>query len=205
MEGREHAPETVWRAQELYCVDRQSYDQVAKEIAKEIEPVAVSTLKRWGKTYDWKAKREELAQALSEIPADTILARAKLIKALLNDPDPQMGFAVSSMESLAMKQAEAARAGRMAEATARFKLRAIRTKEDAIEAMKEAAELKLNRMLSNPSELDFKAVQDVKRSMEFIASMEANLNAGTEDEKDKTKGISLETADQIRRDILGIK
>jgi hypothetical protein len=205
MDGREHAPETVFRAQELYCVDRLTYEKVAEVVSDEIEPVAVSTLKRWSGKYEWRKKREELAQAQADIAADTIMARSKLLKALLSDPDPQLGFAVSSMETLAMKQAEAARAGKLAESSAKFELRVIRTKEDAVEAIKEAAELKLNRMLADPAELDFKAVQDVKRVMDYAAALEANIKSGTDDVADESKGLSPETADAIRKQILGIK
>lgn len=203
MEGREHSPETVFRAQELYCVDRLSYDKVADRIAQEIEPVAVSTLKRWGQTYGWSDKRTELAQALADISADTIMARSKLLKALMTSPDAQTAFAVSAMESLAMKQAEAVRAGRMAEASARFELREIKTTEDAIRAMREAAELKLNRMLTGSDEFDFRKLQEVKKGLDYVDDLEkaATGSAGAEE----AKGLSPETADAIRREILGIK
>ena len=82
MDGREHEPETVFRAQELYCVDRLTYGQVSEAIAKEIEPVAVSTLKRWSSKFEWRERREEIAQALADISGDTILARSKLLKSL---------------------------------------------------------------------------------------------------------------------------
>lgn len=200
MDGREHAPETVFRAQELYCVDRLTYEKVAEVVSKEIEPVAVSTLKRWSKTYEWRTKREEIAQAFSEISANTVLARHKLLKSLVEKPDPQMGFAVSSLETLAMKQAEAARAGRMAESAAKFELREIRTKEDAIEAMKEAAELKLNRMLANPGELDFKAVQDVKKIMDYVDQLEAEGQS----KRKSTGGLSTEVDRKIQ-ELLGYK
>jgi hypothetical protein len=198
MEGREHAPETVFRAQELYCVDRLTYEQVAARLAEEGEPVAESTLKRWAQTYSWKAKREELAQALADISADTILARAKLLKSLVQNPDPQMGFAVSSLETLALKQAEAARAGRVAQAAARFELREIRTTEDAVKAMREAAELKLNRMLANPAELDFKAVQDVKKALDYADTLEPR-------ESVKPNGDTTAEVDRQIRKLLGYK
>lgn len=200
MDGREHAPETVFRAQELYCVDRLTYEKVAEVISKEIEPVAVSTLKRWSKTYEWRTKREEIALALSEISANTVLARHKLLKSLVDKPDPQMGFAVSSLETLAMKQAEAARAGRLAESAAKFELREIRTKEGAIEAMKEAAEMKLNRMLANPGELDFKAVQDVKKVMDYVAQLETEGQS----KRKSTGGLSAEVDRKIQ-ELLGYK
>jgi transposase-like protein len=74
-QGREYPPEVVWRAQELYCVARLPYHEVAQHVG-----VAASTLKRWGKEYEWADKRAELAQAEADIRADTVLARAACSK-----------------------------------------------------------------------------------------------------------------------------
>lgn len=200
MDGREHAPETVFRAQELYCVERLTYEAVAERISTEIEPVSVSTLKRWGGNFEWRQKRSDIAEALADIPADTILARSKLLKSLLSNPDPQMGFAVSSMESLAMKQAEARRSGKIIEAVTHFELREIRTPEDAVAALEEAAELKFNHMLADPNELNFKEVQDVRKAMKLIAQMKAALRGNDQSQLEKLK----EQADKRARELYGI-
>lgn len=200
MDGREHAPETVFRAQELYCVDRLTYEKVAEVISEEIEPVAVSTLKRWGGKFGWREKREELAQAEMDIAADTIMARSKLLKALVTDPDPQLGFAVSSMETLAMKQAEAARAGRMIKAQLDKPRREIKTGEDAVEALREAVENKLVLMLGDPEQVSFRAVADLKKALEMLSEIEAK-------EGGKNKGAGGTSADVDRKiqELLGYK
>ena len=51
--GWEYEPETVWKAQELYCVDRLSFARVA-----ELTGVSATTLKAWSEKYGWRAKRE---------------------------------------------------------------------------------------------------------------------------------------------------
>jgi len=102
--GWEHEPETVWRAQELYCVERLSFYEVARETG-----VAASSLKRWAEKYGWRAAREEIAQAESSLRADKLLARSALLKELIASKDPQTGFAVASLESLALKEAEISR------------------------------------------------------------------------------------------------
>ncbi len=112
--GREHDPETVWQAQELYCVDRMTFEQVAEALG-----VADSTLRRWADTYGWRSKRDEIAQAESDLRADKIRARSKLLKSLISTADAQTGFAVAAMENLALKEIEAARALK-AEAAPRF-------------------------------------------------------------------------------------
>ncbi|MGE4195320.1 MAG: hypothetical protein AB7E51_18640 [Pseudodesulfovibrio sp.] len=184
--GREYPPETVWHAQELYCVARLTFDQVAEET-----DVAVSTLKRWSATYAWRDKREKLAQAEADLQADTIMARSVMLKKLIVSQDAQTGFAVSALESLAMKQAEAARAQKLMSAATRNELRPIRTKEDAVAALEEAVELKLNSMLQSPQDLDFKAVQDVRKAMELVAEMKAVETKGKDDGRG-VRGTNIE-------------
>ena len=108
--GWEHEPGTVWRAQELYCLERLSFGRVAQ-----LTGVAVSTLKRWADKYRWRERRDELAQVESEIRFNTILGRKAILQRLLEAEDgkeaSQVAFAVASLENLALKQAELAAAG----------------------------------------------------------------------------------------------
>lgn len=106
----EHPPETVALAEEKYCVDRLSLSAIGRDLG-----VHRNTLAKWRDLYGWDATRVELAQALATIRVNKIKARAKLLKSLLDDPDPQMGFAVSSLETLALKEIEMTRAGQLAE------------------------------------------------------------------------------------------
>jgi hypothetical protein len=186
-QGREYPPEAVWQAQELYCVARLTFEKVAEETG-----VAVSTLKRWSEKYEWRAKREKLAQAEADLQADTILARSVMLKRLIDSKDAQTGFAVASLETLAMKQAEAARARKLMDAARQQGLRTIRSPEDAVTALEEAVGLKLNRLLQSPEDLDFKAVSDVRKALELVAEMKA---AGGQAEDDG-RGVS---GDNIER------
>ena len=105
--GWEHEPGTVWRAQKLYCLDRLSFERVS-----EATGVATSTLKRWADKYHWRERREELAQVESEIRFNTIMGRKAILQRLLEAENgkeaSQVAFAVASLESLALKQAELA-------------------------------------------------------------------------------------------------
>tara|TARA_B100000683_G_C12469796_1_gene547372 strand:+ start:460 stop:1047 length:588 start_codon:yes stop_codon:yes gene_type:complete len=185
--GREYSPEAVWEAQELYCVARLTFEQVAEETG-----ISVSTLKRWSATYEWRAKREKLAQAEADLKADTILARSVMLKKLIKSQDAQTGFAVSALESLAMKQAEHARAQQIMEATRQSKLRPIRTQEEAVSALEEAVELKLNALLQSPHDLDFKAVHDVRKAMQLVAEMKTTKSKN-EDNGRGVSGTNIET------------
>ena len=158
--GREHEPETVWRAQELYCADRLPMREVAEAVG-----VAESTCWEWCNRHGWRAKREEIAQAQASIAGNLILARAGMIEALIAGKDAQTGFAVASLERLAMDQAEAARAGRVVEQQLTAERREINTPEDAAAALKEAVEAKLARLLADPSAVDLRAIKDVKEAL----------------------------------------
>ena len=76
--GREYPTDVLWRAQELYCVDRLSYAAVA-----EATGVSATTLKSWGQKYAWARRREEIAQAESEIRVNIIKGRQKALEQLL--------------------------------------------------------------------------------------------------------------------------
>lgn len=194
--GREYPPEVVWQAQELYCVARLTFDQVAVEVG-----VAASTLKRWSEKYGWREKRAQLAEAEADLRADTILARSAMLKKLINSKDAQTGFAVAALESLAMKQAEAARAGKLLEAAAASELREIRSQEDAATALEDAVRLRLNQLLQSPEDLDFRAVRDIRQALELVREMKPKAEVGPD--TGRAKGLSNEAAQAIIDKVLG--
>lgn len=191
--GQEHAPETVWKAQELYCVDCLSFDKVASILG-----VAASTLKRWSEKYGWREKREEIAQAEAEIRADKVLARSKTIKALLETPRADMAFAVSALENLSLKEAEAAMRGReVQQQEQQASQLQIETKADAIRSLRLAIENKLNLLLTSPQAVDLKSVKDVAACMELLETLEAAL---PQEDSGKTKaGIDEKMAASLRK------
>ena len=99
--GREHEPGTVWEAQDLYCIDRLSFDAVAKKTG-----VAASTLKRWADRMDWRGKRERIAETESALRVDRVLARSQVLKKLLETGESQDAYAVAALERLALLQEE---------------------------------------------------------------------------------------------------
>ena len=99
--GREHEPGTVWTAQDLYCIDRLSFDAVAKKTG-----VAASTLKRWADRMDWRGKRERIAETESALRVDRVLARSQVLKKLLETGESQDAYAVAALERLALLQEE---------------------------------------------------------------------------------------------------
>ena len=193
---REHPPETVFKAQELYCVARLTFREVAAEMH-----VAESTLKRWAAKYGWADKRASVAQAECDIRADLVLARSAMLKKLIDEQDAQTGFAVASLEGLALKQAEAVRTGRAVQAQRDAgQRRKIKTPEDAAVALQEAVERKLAVMLADPNQVDFKAVKNIMEALNAVASLRSKDAEAATTVRDK--GLSVNTAEQILNKIL---
>lgn len=197
--GREHPTDTLWRAQELYCVDRLSYAAVA-----EATGVSATTLKAWGQKYDWARKRAEIAEAESEIRVNVVKGRKKALEELLGAENAReasaMAFAVSSLESLAMKQAELMAAGKIPGA-AKAARRKITGKADAIAALREAVEMKLGLALADPEKITTQTVADIKRCLELVGELEATLPKENAPEEEKKRGLSGNMAESIYRAI----
>lgn len=197
--GKEYPTDTLWRAQELYCVDRLSYAAVA-----EATGVSATTLKAWGQKYGWARRREEIAQAESEIRVNIIMGRKAILQRLLEAEDgkeaSQAAFAVASLESLALKQAELAAAGKLPSYSERSAKPQIATQADAVAALKEAVRSKVGMALADPEKINAATVQDVKRCLDLVAELEAALPKEAEDVK--SRALSPENAQAIR-DILG--
>ena len=196
--GTEYPTDMLWRAQELYCVDRLSYAAVA-----EATGVSATTLKAWGQKYGWARRREEIARAESEIRVNIIKGRQKALEQLLAASDAKeaapMAFAVSSLESLTLKRLELAAAGKIPDTSVPVR-RKIATRADAVAALREAVERKLGLALADPDKISTTTVQDVKRCLDLVAELEAGLPKEVEESRDKA--LSPENARAIR-EILG--
>lgn len=191
--GWEHEPDTVWRAQELYCEERLSYARVA-----ELTGVSATTLKAWGQKFQWARRREQLAQAESEIRFNTIMGRKAILERLLEAGDgKEAAFAVASLENLALKRAELAASGKIpsyAEPEARP---VISTRADAVAALKQAVEGKLGMALADPSKITAATVQDIKRCLDLLGELEAGLPRDDAGEQERRRGLSSDMAQHI--------
>lgn len=201
--GWEHEPGTVWRAQELYCLDRLSFDRVS-----ELTGVATSTLKRWADKYQWRERRDELAQVESEIRFNTVLGRKAILERLLTAEDgkeaSQVAFAVASLESLALKQAELAAAGRIptfAEPAARPH---IATRADAVTALRQAIENKVGMALADPGKINAATIKDVSQCLDLLANLESSLPKPEAPEAEQKRGLSKDMAAALEK-ALGLR
>lgn len=86
------------RAEELYVVDGKTYEEVSAATG-----VSVTQIQRWAAEGGWQEKRRELRQALGEIRRNTVLLRKKLLSEALEKLDPQIVYAVTRLETSAVR------------------------------------------------------------------------------------------------------
>lgn len=182
--GAEHAPDILWRAQELYCVERRSFAAVAETLG-----VADSTVRRWADKYKWRAEREAIAKAESEIRANTVKSRAFVLRKLLESESgkeaSQVAFAVASLERLALetakmeqklateKSSQDEKRAESAEAPAQEAsfLPAGLSDAERITLLEEAVNRQIGHILSNPVPDMAGRVKDIKATLDVIAAI----------------------------------
>jgi len=195
--------EIVERAEELYCVDGQTFDAIAT-----LTGVAASSLKRWSERYKWQEKKEQIRQARSSIRTNAIMLRAKLLEKCLTTLEPKDAFAVSSIENVSMKAQElAAKAQNAAQAFQNSdKVREIKTDAEAIAALEEAVQIKINRMLSNPGQITAASIKELSQIRATIAEMRGAMEEAQSEKIDSSgmKKLAPETLKKIREQIYGV-
>lgn len=190
----EYSWEIRERAEELYIIDGLTYDEVATETG-----VSVSQLKRWGADSGWRERRREYRQAQTSIRHSVMLAKEKLIKSVVEHEDPQKAYAFSSLVSSAAIIEKSATEHK---APTAGPTRIIKTPQEAVEALREAVQRKINTMLTQPGELSFAAIKDTKQAMEMVEQLAARYKAA--EDEDTPGGLSDEAAEAIRKQILGL-
>lgn len=185
------------RAEDLHIVDGLTLEQTAQATG-----VALATLKKWSTDDNWSDKRREYRQALSQIKRNTVLLRKDLIAKALQSLDPQDVYAVSRLESATLKR-EKPEEGASSAGMQAGESRVIKTAADAVAALDEAINLKLNAMLIRPEAMTLAAIRDMKKAMELLDEIRAKY-APTDKAADR-RGLSDETVDEIRKRILGIE
>ncbi|MCG8643233.1 MAG: hypothetical protein MI862_26140 [Desulfobacterales bacterium] len=183
-------------ARDLYVIEGNTYEQVSRNIG-----VSVPQLKRWGKEEDWKTARKEYREELASIRRNTVKLRSSLLKTALDSQDPQSVYAFAAIE-------KAVAAGKKsADPEPAFKpekLKDINTPQDAVDALQEVVQLKLNKMLAQPDILELKQIKDLKQTIELIDQMKVKYAPDTGDADKVEGGLSDAAAEMIRRQILGV-
>lgn len=193
--GQEISWEIRENAEELYITGGRTYEEVA-----ELTGVSVSQLKRWGSDGDWTERKREYRNALADIKRKTVLLKRDLLEKAMGSLDPQIVYAFSSIAKATKPESDSS--GNTPAPAVRISDRHFETPGDALAALDEAIQHKINTLISVPGELDYKGIQDLKKSWDLVEQMKAKYNP--EDKQTKNKGLSDAAADDIRRKILGI-
>jgi len=183
----EYSPGQVFEAQDLYCVDRLTFEAVSARTG-----VSVATLKRWSDKYDWRGKREELAQAESSIRRDIYLARMKMLAKVLQGGEALDAFAVAKLETLAMDQARFRR-----EEASQGPPEAIKIESQAQAAalLEKALGAKLGALVAEPSRIDLKTIRDLRAALALVAEMRGRAAEAEE----AAAGLTPETEAKIKQ------
>jgi hypothetical protein len=203
---------TVWKA----CGQNMSRAVKKLSSAHGID-VTRQTLAAWRDGFDWTARAarseaevERLASGASdESLMGLLLAQKEKYRRYLEGLAPgridnQATYALNHIVKTIMDIRKKGDSGAVSAETLPGELRPITTAAEAVEALREAVELKLNRMLSGDG-VDLSAVRDLQKALELIETMRARHQAETGEKVVKKGGISAEGANQIRARILGIE
>lgn len=194
--GKEIPLEVRFNAEELYVVDGLTYDRVAA-----ITGVSVSQLKRWGSEGDWAERKSEYREALTSIRRDTVLLRKNLIEKAMNSLDPQAVYAVARLEAVAAKVGGT---GQAQEGGAGMTLRTIKTPQDAVAALSEVVEKKINAMLTQPNAVSLAGIKEIKQALDLIEKMQEKYIDDEKGSPGKKKQIDPETLKTIKEEIYGL-
>lgn len=185
------------QARELYCSDGLTYEQVTQRTG-----VPLRTLHLWGRQEFWRGRREKIAENLATIHEQTIELRRRLIsgvlKSLEGGVDPQKIFAVSALEGATAKLA-AQGPSMLPEVQA--EPREIRTPADAVDALEEAVELEVNRLLTQPGSISLGRIRELKQTMDYVRDLKRDLDGP---KTEAQAGLTEAAAAELRDKILGL-
>ena len=169
------------QAYELAVLHGLTLDQVAERTG-----IPRSTITRWSADEGWMADREEYRKAQGEILRKSVLYRKDLLVKGMETLDPQAAYAWATVENVAGKITKASTLEALAPAK-----KEIKTARDAVDALQAAIEIKVNRLLTVPGELNFSALQDMKKAFDLLDELKKRY------EKEKTAKEFEEAPDSM--------
>lgn len=193
--GQEYDFETRECAEELYVVDGLTFEQVAQRTG-----VSVTQLKTWSAAEKWREKRQEYRVSLKDIKSKTIKLKRALIDKALEKLDPQTVYAFASIEAITRQKKNDAPAVEIPAPITRR----IETPEDAVTAIRDAVQQKLNTMLSTGN-FSSRDIADLEKSMKLVEALETKYLKGAAPEEKKKKSLDPETLKTIREEIYGLR
>lgn len=186
-EYREEMQDT---AEDLYVTEGLTYDQVSKAVE-----VSVSTLKRWGRERGWKEARKEHRADQRSVRRLQVKLRAAWLRKAVSSEDPQAVYAYAAIEK-ALSAGKKAAPVEPEHPQVTEKVRDIATPGDAVAALKDVVEMKLNRLLSQPETLKMAQIKEVKESLGLIEKMKAKYSP--EEMSQAQEGFDADQVELIR-------
>lgn len=193
---RVHSWEVRDRAETFYVTEGMCIPRIAALLG-----VSVSVVTKWSSASKWAELRREYRHSLAEIRRNTTRLRQRLVEKALESLDPHLVNAVARMETTVARE----RAGDAPSfaCTPEEGKRDIETPAQAAEALRDAVEKKLNILLGQPDAVSLKAVKELIAAIRLLESMKSVRPAETP--ASESSGLSSDTADEIRRKILGLR
>lgn len=181
------------RAENLFVVEGMKYDQIALATG-----VCPRQLKHWSKKEDWLGKRAEVRRANRDSRRNMALLRSRLLAKACETLDLQTITTLAGLERAVDGRSigEALAGGGLADSEHPMKPG---NPQDIVEALRTALAGKMSSIASRPHKLASGDIKEVAAFLDAIERLEARYLP-----KEKPKGLSKETVEEIRRKILGL-
>jgi transposase-like protein len=217
MAPQEYDFEMRQQAHDLYVIGGLTFAQVAQATG-----VSESQLKRWSAEErewaarrneadpkDWPDLRKEFRSSQSSAARQAVVLRALLISNALSSKGEFKSVLSAATWEKTQQQGSGARgqgpvvAEPSPPTAPAGDLPVIKTPQDAVCALEELVNRKLNLLATQPGLLNFQAVKDVKQTLALIDELKGKYRP--DEQTGQAPGLSDEAADEIRRQFLGIK
>jgi hypothetical protein len=204
-QNREHAYKT-WRA----C--GQNITETVRELVSVGFKFSRKTITEWCEKYDWKnrAARAEAEEARlsTELDETSILTDLQLIRKRYKEAFDKMATGAPVDNQTAYAFAKVCRAiydisnkeDKNGFRTPQTEERPVDHIAGGIDELKNAIRKEIGALLADPAKVNLKRVKELNDAIDLIEHMTPPV-----ERQSKPKGLSDETAEQIRRDILGVK
>ena len=206
------------RAYQVWRECGQNITETARRLKRDHDyEISRQSLTEWRKKYGWEeraAREENDAQNRQEASSDDSMLSVLLTQKkkyedyfetlALGAVDNQAFHAYNNILKMLLDIRDRTSASlNVAGSLPGGEARVIKTPGDALDALQEAVEKKLNGMLADPGMLSLKIVKEVEKSLDLIDKMRAKY-MGPEKKKDRKKQLDRETLQIIKSEIYGI-
>ncbi|MBN1495929.1 MAG: hypothetical protein JXA07_04115 [Spirochaetes bacterium] len=169
-------------AEEMYIIDGLTFEQVSERT-----DVHVNTLKKWAKSEGWKERRAEYRQTVRDIKQKKLELMRHLLNKALTSEGTSEAYAYARLEEVSTKTQKELGPPQTAGA-APLQPRNIDTPEEAVAALRESIQIRVNAMLSG--NFTSKEITDIEKTMKLVEKLEAKYI------KDKPESKRKRTLDE---------